>query len=219
MANLFDRLKADAHEAWAAYTRHAFVSAMGDGSLPQACFRHYLVQDYLFLIQFARAYALGVTKANSLADMRSCSGAMSAILDVEMNLHVALCGECGISPEELEQAPEARATMAYTRFVLEAGHRGDLLDLMCALSPCVIGYAEIGAALAAESSADNPYRVWIDEYAGDAYQQVARDAREFLDKLADETLTGKRYPRLLELFRQATRLEADFWEMGLNISD
>ena len=90
---------------------------------------------------------------------------------------------------------------------------------MCALSPCVIGYAEIGAALAAESSADNPYRVWIDEYAGDAYQQVARDAREFLDKLADETLTGKRYPRLLELFRQATRLEADFWEMGLNISD
>ena len=151
MANLFDRLKADAHEAWAAYTRHAFVSAMGDGSLPQACFRHYLVQDYLFLIQFARAYALGVTKANSLADMRSCSGAMSAILDVEMNLHVALCGEWGISPEELEQAPEARATMAYTRFVLEAGHRGDLLDLMCALSPCVIGYAEIGAALAAES--------------------------------------------------------------------
>ena len=219
MANLFDRLKADAHEAWAAYTRHAFVSAMGDGSLPQACFRHYLVQDYLFLIQFARAYALGVTKANSLADMRSCSGAMSAILDVEMNLHVALCGEWGISPEELEQAPEARATMAYTRFVLEAGHRGDLLDLMCALSPCVIGYAEIGAALAAESNADNPYRVWIDEYAGDAYQQVARDAREFLDKLADETLTGKRYPRLLELFRQATRLEADFWEMGLNISD
>ena len=217
--SLFNRLKVDANEAWTAYTGHPFVAAMGDGSLPQASFRHYLVQDYLFLIQFARAYALGVTKANTLADMRACSAAMSAILDVEMNLHVDLCGEWGISPEELEAAPEARATMAYTRFVLEAGHRGDLLDLMCALSPCVIGYAEIGAALAAESSADNPYRVWIDEYAGDAYQQVARDAREFLDKLADETLTGKRYPRLLELFRQATRLEADFWEMGLNISD
>ena len=217
--SLFNRLKVDANEAWTAYTGHPFVAAMGDGSLPQASFRHYLVQDYLFLIQFARAYALGVTKANTLADMRACSAAMSAILDVEMNLHVDLCGEWGISPEELEAAPEVRATMAYTRFVLEAGHRGDLLDLMCALSPCVIGYAEIGKALARTSGPDNPYRAWIDEYAGDAYQQVAQDARDFLDKLADETLTGKRYPRLLELFRQATRLEADFWEMGLHLSD
>ena len=75
--SLFNRLKVDANEAWTAYTGHPFVAAMGDGSLPQASFRHYLVQDYLFLIQFARAYALGVTKANTLADMRACSAAMS----------------------------------------------------------------------------------------------------------------------------------------------
>jgi thiaminase/transcriptional activator TenA len=33
---------------------------LADGSLAEAAFRHYLVQDYLFLTEFARAYALSV---------------------------------------------------------------------------------------------------------------------------------------------------------------
>ena len=220
--SLFARLKADSADAWSAYTRHAFVDGMGDGTLPQAAFRHYLVQDYLFLIQFARAYALAVTKATNLADMRACAAGMSAILDVEMDLHVGLCADWGITPRELEATREARATLAYTRFVLDAGHRGDLLDLLTALSPCVVGYAEIGEALAGRPGAldeANPYRVWTAEYAGEAYRQVAGDAVALLDRLASETLTEARYPRLLELFTQATRLEADFWQMGLTLAD
>ncbi|MFN0263460.1 thiaminase II [Tepidamorphus sp. 3E244] len=221
MSGIFERLKGDAAAEWRAYTNHAFVLGMGDGTLPEAAFRHYLVQDYLFLIQFARAYALGVTKADTLADMRACAAGLSAIVDVEMQLHVKLCGDWRITPEELESTSESRATIAYTRYVLEAGHRGDLLDLLCALSPCVIGYAEIGRDLAARQSSDaaNPYAVWIEEYAGEAYQQVAQDARATLNRLAAENLTDARYPRLLELFRQATRLEADFWEMGMTGAD
>ena len=43
---------------------------MADGWLSEGAFRHYLVQDYLFLIEFARAYALSVYKSPKLADMR-----------------------------------------------------------------------------------------------------------------------------------------------------
>lgn len=219
--DLFTRLKRDAADEWQAYTAHAFVEGMRDASLPLECFRHYLVQDYLFLIQFARAYALGVTKADTLADMRACASALSAIIDVEMNLHVGLCARWDITPEQLENAEEARATIAYTRYVLDAGHRGDLLDLLCALSPCVIGYGEIGKRLLADTTldAENPYRVWIDEYGGEAYQQVAEEARAMLARLGRRYLTPQRYPRLLELFKKATRLEADFWEMGMTLAD
>ena len=56
--SFFERLKAEASDEWRAYTEHAFTNGMADGSLPEAGFRHYLVQDYLFLIEFARAYAL-----------------------------------------------------------------------------------------------------------------------------------------------------------------
>jgi thiaminase/transcriptional activator TenA len=190
---------------------------LADGTLSEAAFRHYLVQDYLFLIEFARAYALAVYKSPELADMREAAAGLSAILDVEMNLHVKLCAGWGLSPGDLEHAPPESETLAYTRYVLEAGMRGDLLTLRVALAPCVIGYAEIAARLVAQPKAgasNNPYRVWIDEYAGAPYQAVAAAARAHLDRLADRYVTPAREAELVAVFREATRLETDFWEMG-----
>src|ERR1700745_562916 len=147
--NFFERLNTAASTEWRAYTEHPFMTGLADGSLAEAAFRHYLVQDYLFLIEFARAYALAVYKAPQLADMREAAAGLSAILDVEMNLHVKLCAGWGLSPADLERAVPAAETLAYTRYVLDTGMRGDLLGLKVALAPCVIGYAEIGTRLAA----------------------------------------------------------------------
>ncbi len=215
--SFFAKLKASAPEAWAAYTEHPFTNALADGSLPKEAFQHYLVQDYLFLIEFARAYALAVYKAPLLQDMREAAVGMSAILDVEMDLHVKLCAGWGLSPEDLEGAPAAPQTLAYTRYVLETGLRGDLLALKVALAPCVIGYAEIATRLAKEPNAlkeANPYHSWIREYAGVAYQEVSEHAKHHLDRLAERYVTPARETELFAIFEQATRLEADFWQMG-----
>jgi thiaminase/transcriptional activator TenA len=142
---------------------------------------------------------------------------LSAILDVEMNLHVKLCAGWGLSSNDLEQAEPAAAMLAYTRYVLDAGMRGDLMALQVALSPCVIGYAEIAARFAARSNprvAINPYRAWIDEYAGKPYQEVGAKARARLDHLANLYVTPQREIELIAIFKEATRLEIDFWEMG-----
>ncbi|MGB2722782.1 MAG: thiaminase II [Rhodococcus sp. (in: high G+C Gram-positive bacteria)] len=215
--SFFENLKKAASAEWTAYTEHPFTNAMADGSLPETAFRHYLVQDYLFLIEFARAYALAVYKSPSLDDMREAAGGMSAILDVEMDLHIKLCAGWGLSPSDLETAPAASQTLAYTRYVLETGMRGDLLALKVGLAPCVIGYAEIAArleALPGSTDDGNPYSVWISEYAGEAYQDVAAQAKQHLDNLADRYVTTARQAELEDIFRQATLLEADFWEMG-----
>ncbi|MDX3806260.1 thiaminase II [Bosea thiooxidans] len=216
--DLFARLKAAASDDWQSYVDHDFVRRMSAGTLPPEAFRYYLVQDYLFLIQFARAYALAIYKGRSLADMRAAKAGLSAILDLEMDLHVRLCGRWGLSPEVIESAPEHQATVAYTRFVLDSGMAGDLLDLHVALAPCVIGYAEIGRSLTpggAEALGTHPYRDWIGEYAGEAYQQVAADARSHLDGLAARAMTERRFAELTALFAKASRLEAAFWQMAL----
>jgi thiaminase/transcriptional activator TenA len=112
--------------------------------------------------------------------------------------------------------------MAYTRYVLEKGLSGDLLDLHVALAPCIVGYGEIGARLAADPATvtdGNPYRSWIDMYAGDEYQEVAQGEIAYLDRLADARGGAARFDSLARTFRQATRLEADFWEMGLQLND
>lgn len=213
----FDKLKQHSADEWTTYTEHPFTEGLADGSLPEAAFKDYLVQDYLFLIEFARAYAVAVYKSPTLADMREAASGMSAILDVEMDLHVKLCGEWGLTPQQLEETPPAAETLAYTRYVLDAGMRGDLLALKVALSPCVIGYAEIASRLATYPGAladRNPYAVWISEYASEAYQDVAKKAEEHLNALAKRYLTAERETELVSIFREATRLEAEFWEMG-----
>lgn len=218
--SFFAQLKTAANPEWHAYTEHPFTNAMADGTLAEAGFRYYLLQDYLFLIEFARAYALAVYKAPALADMRDAAAGLSAILDVEMDLHIKLCAGWGLSPSDIESAPAAAETLAYTRYVLDTGMRGDLLALKVALSPCVIGYAEIASRLAEIPGAmdeGNPYRAWIAEYAGSAYQQVAADATASLDALATRYLTPAREAELTTIFREAIRLEADFWEMGWKV--
>lgn len=216
MPSLFSRLKADCQLEWYGYTFHPFVQQLGDGSLPQAAFKDYLLQDYLFLIQFARAYALSIYKSRTLSEMKHGLGGLKAILDVEMDLHVRLCGRWGLSKDELEATAEKSQTVAYTRLVLDAGNSGDLLDLYVALAPCMIGYGEIGAHLATEDQSKNPYREWIEEYASNGYQTVMQQAIEKLDTLATDMLTEARYPKLKSLFASATNLEADFWQMGLD---
>ncbi len=217
--DVFDRLRATAASDWALYVEHDFVRQLQTGTLPEAAFRTYLVQDYLFLIQFARAYALAIYKGRNLTDMRVAQAGLSAILDVEMDLHVRLCGRWGLSAADLEAAPEHAATIAYTRFVLDCGASGDLLDLHVALAPCVIGYAEIATRIASQEDAtlsDHPYREWIMEYSGEPYALVAAAARRHLDALAARAMTEQRFAELAALFAKASRLEADFWQMALD---
>lgn len=217
---LFARLRAEATEEWDAFVGHSFVLRMGEGSLSEDCFRHYLSQDYLFLIQFTRAYGLAVYKSETLEDMRQAASGMAGILD-EMGLHVKYCHDWGITQAEMAALAEARATTAYTRFVLDKGAAGDLLDLHVALAPCIIGYAEIGARLKKLCGAglpDNPFRHWIDSYAGADYQALAGAQVAQLDRLMASRGGAGRFEGLAALFRQAVRLETDFWEMGLTLA-
>ena len=216
---LFPRWRDAAGPEWTRYTRHAFVEGMRDGSLPRPAFLHYLVQDYIFLIHFSRAWALAVTKAETVEEMRLCAATVNALINEEIALHVKTCAEAGLSEEALEAADEAPENLAYTRYVLDAGHSGDMLDLLAALAPCVLGYGEIGARLGAEATSD-AYRDWIDTYAGADYQGVCTDVGALIDTVAARTLgddpqASPRWPALCRRFATATRLEVGFWDMGL----
>lgn len=214
---LFEDLREAGRTEWEAYTHHEFVEQLGAGTLPLPVFQDYLVQDYLFLIQFARANALAAFKSRNLADLKASASALTTIL-AETDLHVRLTEQWGIAPEELTAAPEKQGTVAYTRYVLDCGMAGDLLELSVALAPCAIGYAEIGARLAPQlvENPDHPYRQWIQEYAGDGFQAASRAAIEQLDVLAARSLTPARRDELVKVFRTASRLEADFWQQAMD---
>lgn len=215
---LFRALRDAAAAEWEAYCWHPFVRGLADGSLPLPAFRRYLVQDYLFLIQFARAEALAVVKAESLPAMREKAGVVQAILN-ETRLHLDYCRDWGLDEAAILAGPEAPETVCYTRWVMDVGHTGDILDLEVALAPCTIGYGEIANRIEAHPSRrrdGNPYESWIAMYAGEEYQSVARAAAARLDALGGTHGGAARLAALTRIFATGARLEADFWRMGLN---
>ncbi len=188
------------------------------GDLPEAAFRHYLVQDYLFLLHFARAWGLAIYKSENLAEMRRAQSLVAATLETEIGLHIEYCRGWGLSEAAMAREPEALETIAYTRFVLDRGLAGDRLDLEVALAPCVVGYAEIAAERIADPATrhdGNRYREWLDMYAGAEYQSLAREAAAALDEQFQRRGGEGRFAALAASFATATRLEADFWQMGL----
>jgi thiaminase/transcriptional activator TenA len=215
---LFERLRTAAGAIWRDYTRHEFVRRLAQGDLPEPAFRRYLVQDYLFLLHFARAWGLAVYKSENLAEMRRAHSLVAATLDTEIGLHIDYCRRWGLSEAAMAGEREALETIAYTRFVLDRGLAGDRLDLEVALAPCIVGYAEIAAERIADPATrhdGNPYREWLDMYAGAEYQGLARAAASALDEEFARRGGEGRFAALAGSFATATRLEADFWTMGL----
>ena len=215
---LFRRLRAAAAAEWSAYTWHPFVRGLSDGTLPLAAFRRFLIQDYLFLIHFARAKALAVFKAESLAAMREKAASITAILD-ETSLHLRYCAEWGLGEAEVRGTPESAETVSYTRYVIDRGLAGDILDLEVALAPCTVGYGEVALRILADPARrrdGNPYQSWIDAYAAEGYQTLARGAAARLDALGESHGGTARFAGLSATFAEAARLEARFWQQGLD---
>jgi len=217
---IFDLWRKGASTVWTDYVEHDFVRQLQDGSLPKANFIHYLTQDYLFLIHFSRAWALAVTKAETVEEMQLCAGTVNALIGEEINLHIRICAEAGIDKATLVKAHEATANLAYTRYVLDAGHSGDMVDLLAALAPCVMGYGEIGLRLS-QSHHASTYADWITTYGGVDYQRVCKDVGKLIDgacqrRLGDDATISPRWEGLQQRFEMATRLEVGFWQMGLD---
>ena len=205
---------------WTEYTEHSFVQQLALGELAHSSFLHYLKQDFLFLKQYTRAYALAIYKARTLAEMRMALPSVQALLSSEIAHHVTYCGEWGVSEAEMEAEPEAFGTVAYTRFVLDTGMSGDVIDLYAALAPCSIGYGVIGAQLLVRESTKlegNPYANWIKMYGGEEFQSGVQKSITQLDELlADIDLYSQRGQRLCHIFKTATRMEVAFWQQGLD---
>lgn len=215
----FAAWRAATEDEWEAYIDHAFVRQLRDGTLPRTQFLRYLRQDYLYLKHYGRAWALGTIKAETSEEMAACATTTHKLLVEERALHLGICARAGISRADIEAEREEIETVAYTRYVLDAGHSGDFLDLMAAVAPCLWGYGEIGARLAASDHSPE-YAEWIGVYGGEDFQDACRRGGAMIEtalvrRLGPDYTSSPRWPSLTERFRTASELEAAFWSMGL----
>jgi thiaminase/transcriptional activator TenA len=209
-----DALRAAAAPTWEAQHAHPFVRGIGDGTLAATKFRHYVRQDYVYLVDYGRLLALACARAPRLETMRRLAELTQAILVTEMDLHRSLAASWGIAAEELEREPATPTTRAYADFLLRVAALGDFAELVAALLPCMWGYAEVGTRLAggvAEADPAHPYARWIATYADPAFQAEAAWCRALADELG-AGLDAAGRARMHAAFAESSRHELAFWD-------
>ena len=211
-----DRLRRVVDPVWEAQHAHPFIRGIGDGSLEVARFRHWVRQDYRFLIEYARMLATAAARAPDLATMTKLAALTNETLATEMSLHRSYAEEFGIGNEELEREEMSPTCRAYTDFLVRTAATGSFPEVVGALLPCMWGFTEIGLGLAAKGKpSDRRYAAWIDMYSSPEFVELADWCRTLIDHVA-AGLPESEMAKVEEAFVTSSRYEFLFWEMAWN---
>ena len=199
---------------------HPFVSGVGDGTLDVSRFKHYVLQDYAYLIDYSRVLALAAARAPDLETMGWFAKLLDETLNVEMDLHRSYCAEFGITPEELSATVAAPTTVAYTGYLLQVAHQGSFAELVASLLPCQWGYWEIGDHLARQGEpAGAPlYCQWIRMYAAPEFAELADTIRSLANRLGDQAGPTE-LAAMGRAYLTSLRFEYLFWDMAYNLEE
>ena len=211
-----ERLLNCTRDIWEGYHAHPFVRGIADGSLDEDKFRFYMIQDYIYLIDYARVFALGVAKARDMETMRYFASYVHQILDGEMEIHKSYMKRLGISPEEAERTPASLDNASYTAYMLKVAYEEGPGEIAAAILSCALSYEHIARRIVAEYPAAEAhpfYGEWVSGYADNDYSAANRELTALTEQLtADYTEAQLRH--LEEIFTVCSRYEAAFWDMA-----
>lgn len=210
------RLLAAAADIWQGYHTHPFVRGIADGSLPVENFQFYLVQDYLYLFDYARVFAMGVVKAREPEVMRAFAGYVHQILDGEMNIHKAYMDRLGIDPAQAAAAPRALANHSYTSYMRAVAAEEGPAEITAAILSCAVSYEHIAQRIVRHdpgAAQHALYGEWVSGYAHADYAAANRALEAMLEQLA-QGYDEARLKRLEDIFVDCSRYEGLFWDMA-----
>lgn len=218
MTSVSTRLHDAAAPVWEACLRHPFVAGIGDGTLDMEKFRYFMLQDYLYLFDYARVFALGVVKARDPELMRVFAANVDAILGGEMKIHRAYMKRLDITEEQVFSIKPALANLSYTNYMLSVAQTGGPMEIVASILACSWSYAEIGQALAAiPGAAEHPfYGEWIRGYASEEYAATNQALIELMDSLAADA-GEEQLAYLTDVFVNCSRYELGFWDMAWDV--
>jgi thiaminase (transcriptional activator TenA) len=192
---------------------HPFLSGLADGSLPSDSFAFYVVQDALYLRDYARALAEVASHADDAAGAEMFARHAAGAISVERRLHESLLADLGIDPAAADSAEPAPTTLAYTSYLLATARGGSYAEGVAVVLPCYWIYREVGRELQRRGSPDPRYQRWIDTYGGAEFDADVREVLAVADRLGPGLGAAER-ARAHRHFRATSRYEWMFWDMG-----
>lgn len=208
-----------AAEVWSAYNEHPFVLGIQNGTLEREKFRFYMIQDYLYLGDYAKIFALGVAKATNLSNAMLFSQYIS-VMNGELNVHSDYMARLGITQEDIDSAKRSLDSLSYTSYMLRVAYEETEVEIVAAILACAYSYEVIAKKMVENNPAavdDEFYGSWISGYVSEEYSEENRVLIELLDDMT-KSYTPAQTEHLKEVFLACSRYEMAFWDLSWNMS-
>jgi thiaminase/transcriptional activator TenA len=211
------QLRRRSERIWRAIEGHAFLQELHAGALPMNRFTYFILQDYVYLLDFAQVLCLGGAKSPDLKTLELfCRHALGAV-EVERSFHASFGKSLGLSAKQLDAVPKGPITQAYISHLQSVARGGSLADLVAAVLPCYWIYGEVGRRLYRNRPRKPKiYREWIETYASESFWRPVREQIHLMDELGAAVNSTEKM-RLTEYFVLSSRYEFMFWEQAYRV--
>jgi thiaminase/transcriptional activator TenA len=198
-------------DIYAGILAHPFLQGLNDGTLPEESFRYYVLQDVLYLREYARALSLVGVRSSDEDTLVMFDEHSAGAIAVERSLHEGFLKDLGVSQEEVDRVEASPTTLAYTSYLLKTAALGDYPEALGAVLPCYWIYERVGKALLEKSSPNPLYGRWIRTYGGEDFEALVKAVLNLTDEVCKDLNTVQK-ARVKEAFATTARYEWMFWD-------
>lgn len=190
---------------------HPFLTGLTQGTLSEDRFRFYVLQDAIYLREYARALSLAGVRSPDESALVMFNEHSAGAITVERSLHEGFLKDLAVTQEQAQETEMSPTTLAYTSFLLRTATLGDYPEVLGAVLPCYWIYWEVGKALLERGSPNPHYQKWIETYGGEEFGVLVEAVLDLTDEVCkDLNLVQK--ARVREAFVTTSRYEWMFWE-------
>lgn len=203
-------------EIWSEYYKHPFVLGIQNGTLEKEKFRFYIVQDFLYLVDYTKVFAIGVAKTKNLELGKLFSKSITNLTDSEMDIHKGYMGKFNLTEEELENTEVSLDNLSYTSYMLRVAYEEGDVEILASILACGYSYELIAKNIVKnkpDSINDEFYGEWIQGYSSEEYAKANVFLLDMLDELT-KNYSDKQIKHLKDIFVACSRYELDFWNMA-----
>lgn len=191
----------------------SFVQDLKSGELAFESFKKYMIQDSIYLKNYARIYGKAIYHATTLSDIQVYYSILSFVTEEESAVRLSYLEQFGMTDDDIERISPLPENQNYIDFLFEIAEGGNSLEILMAVLPCLLSYSYIFRKIANEpESCKSRYWDFILDYADDFYAENCKKWCILTDTKC-ENLSVIEQEKLNHIFEKASLLELNFWNM------
>lgn len=215
METVLDKAIKDSIPIWDKCIEMPFIKELCLGSIDDDRMLNYIIEDTIYLLNYARCFAHLITKCDTLEKIRFFYSVLGFVNEKETSSRRMFIKEHGLNEEDVEKKEAHQLCKKYLDHMNDCCKNKSLEEGLMSMLPCILSYQYIFYKVYEKNPNmldKNKYRHILEPYVDPNYKLEAQRWIDFSNKILCNSKIDE--DKLIEAFRISSICELDFWKMS-----